>query len=333
MKKILVFTLLVLVNVLSFSQVTPEAFISMLPAIPTNCCEDNKESREEFFTTLDSVSFLIDNELARRDEESENSSEDFEKQNMNKIANQYGLSQEELERLQKDENLSEEEQAELINKVMKKKDDISLKEVKNLEKLDKEGRDAWSEAYGDQKMAEVQYDKEKYEEQQIEFKSRYELAALRKHITDSLQAIESKFAQQFEEIENDPERKIMLDNIMKLSEEANNLMGEGNKEKLDSKVETLQLKMDEYCNKFTPKYLEVLRRYETYTKSSLPVCYKLEKIIAQHTKLEFGIEMKQVPGQLGIGKVLGYLGKLRGAYKYNPYENNLGILGIYEKQK
>lgn len=332
MKKILVLTLLALVNVLSFSQVKPEAFISLLPEIPNNACADNKESRALFIAKLDSISFLIDNELARRDEESENSSEDFEKQNMNKIANQYGLSQEDLKRLQNDENLSEEEQAELINKVMKKKDDISLKEVKNLEKLDKEGRDAWSEAYGDQKMAETQYDKEKYEEQQIEFKSRYELAALRKHITDSLQAIESKFAQQFEEIENDPERKIMLDNIMKLSVEASNLMGEGNKEKLDSKVETLQLKMDEYCNKFTPKYLEVLRRYETYTKSSLPVCYKLEKIIAQHTKLEFGIEMKQEPGQLGIGKISGYLGKLRGAYKYNLYENNLGMLGFYEKQ-
>lgn len=332
MKKILVFTLLVLVNVLSFSQVTPEAFIGMLPEIPNSPCEDEKEFRYAFSVKLDSISFLLDNELERRQEESDSDSKDYENQTMKDIANKFGLSQEDLERLQNDENLSEEEQAELINKVMKKKDDISLKEVKNLEKLDKEGRDAWSEAYGDQKMAEVQYDKEKYEEQQIEFKSRYELAALRKHITDSLQAIESKFAQQFEEIENDPERKIMLDNIMKLSEEANNLMGEGNKEKLDSKVETLQLKMDEYCNKFTPKYLEVLRRYETYTKSSLPVCYKLEKIIAQHTKLEFGIEMKQVPGQLGIGKVLGYLGKLRGAYKYNLYENNLGILGVYEKQ-
>ena len=332
MKKILVFTLLVLVNVLSFSQVTPEAFIGMLPEIPNSPCEDEKEFRYAFSVKLDSISFLLDNELERRQEESDSDSKDYENQTMKDIANKFGLSQEDLERLQNDENLSEEEQAELINKVMKKKDDISLKQVNNLEKLDKEGRDAWSEAYADQKMAEVQYDKEKYEEQQIELKSRYELAALRKHITDSLQAIESKFAQQFEEIENDPERKIMLDNIMKLSEEANNLMGEGNKEKLDSKVETLQLKMDEYCNKFTPKYLEVLRRYETYTKSSLPVCYKLEKIIAQHTKLEFGIEMKQVPGQLGIGKVLGYLGKLRGAYKYNLYENNLGILGVYEKQ-
>lgn len=330
MKSLLFLVLMVTLNVISLCQVTPEAFIGMLPEIPNNPCDDEKEFRDAYCAKLDSISFLIDNELERRQKESDSDSKDFENQTMNKIANQYGLSKEDLERLQNDENLSEEEQAALVNKVMKKTNDISLKEVKNLEKLDKEGIEAWSEAYADQKMAEVQYDPEKNEDQQLEFKSRYELGILRKHLTDSLQAIESKFAQQFDAIENDPERKKMLDNILKLSEEANNLMGEGNKETLDAKVETLRTKIEKYCNNFTPKYLEILSRYETYTKSCLSVCYKLEKIIAQHTKLEFGIEMKHEPGLVGIGKIAGFLGKLRGVYKYNLKENNLGRLGIYE---
>lgn len=330
MKNLLSLVLFVTFNVISLCQVTPESFIGMLPAIPINPCEDEKEFRDAFTAKLDSISFLIDNELARRDEESESSSEVYEKQTMNTIANQYGLSQEELKKLQNDENLSEEEQAELINKVMKKKYDISLKEVKNLDSLDKKAMNSWAEAYSDQKTAEVQYDPEKNEKQQLEFKSRYELSVLRKHLTDSLKAIESKFAQQFDEIDKDPEQKIMLNNIMKLSEEAKNLMGEGTKARLDGVVEQLRVEMEKYCNNYTNKYLEVLHRYESYTRSCLPVCYKLEKIIAQHTKLEFGVEMKQEPGQLGIGKVADYLGKLRGVYKYNLKENNLGRLGIYE---
>lgn len=321
---------MVTLNVISLCQVTPEAFLGMLPEIPNSPCDDEKEFRYAFSAKLDSISFLIDNELERRQEESDSDSKDFEKQTMNKIANQYGLSQEDLERLQNDQNLSEEEQAALVNKVMKKTNDISLKEVKNLDSLDKEGTEAWSEAYADQKMAEVQYDTEKYEEQQIEIKSRYELGALRKHITDSLQAIESKFAQQFDEIENDPEREKMLDDILKLSDEANNLMGEGNTEKLNELVENIKLEIERYCNIYTSKYLEILGRYEAYTKSCLPICYKLEKIIAQHTKLEFGVEMKQEPGLVGIGKVAGFLGKLRGIYKYNLKENDYGRLGIYE---
>ena len=107
---------------------------------------------------------------------------------------------------------------------------------------------------------------------------------------------------------------------MKLSEEANNLMGEMGDERkaqLDDVTGRLKTAMDEYCQKFTPKFLEVLERYEAYTKSCLPVCYKLEKIIAQHTSLQTGVEVKYNPGYLGIKKVSDYSKKLRGAYKYN----------------
>ena len=320
MKKLIVFTLFQLFNGFSLAQVKPEAFIGMLLAIPGNACADDIDDKNIFFDKLDSISELIENELANREEESDADSEELENETMKNLANKYGLSQEELEQLQNDEDLTEEEQEELINKVMKKKDDVSLKEVKNLDKLDDEGTEAWSEALGDQKMAEIQYDSEKNEEQQLELKSRYELGVLRKHLTDSLKAIESKFAQQFDEIDKDPEQEKMLANIMMLSEEAKNLMGEMSDEKkaqLDDVTARLKTAMDGYCLKFTPKYLEVLERYEAYTKSCLPVCYRLEKIVAQHTSLQTGVEMKYNPGYLGIKKVSDYSKKLRGAYKYN----------------
>ena len=317
MKNLLSLILFIILNVISLCQGTPEAFIGMLPAIPGNACADDIDDKNIFFDKLDSISELIENELAKREEESDADSEDLENDAMKNLANKYGLSQEELEQLQNDENLSEEEQEELINKVMKKKDDVSLKEVKNLDNLDEEGTEAWSEALGDQKMAEIQYDSEKNEEQQLELKSSYELGVLRKHLTDSLKAIESKFAQQFDEIDKDPDQEKMLANIMMLSEEANNLVGEGKKTELDAKVNELESEMDAYCRKFTPKYLDVLRRHESYTKSCLPVCYRLEKIIAQHTKLQTGVEMKYNPGYLGIKKISDYSKKLRGAYKYN----------------
>lgn len=320
MKSLMFLVLFVMLNFISLSQVKPESFISMLPAIPGNACADDMDDKNIFFDKLDSISELIENELANREEESDADSEEFENEAMKNLANKYGLTQEELEQLQNDENLSEEEQEELINKVMKKKDDVSLKEVKNLDKLDEEGTEAWSEALGDQKMAEIQYDSDKNEEQQLELKSSYELGVLRKHLTDSLQAIESKFAQQFIEIDKDPEQKKMLANIMMLSEEAKNLMGEMSAEKkaqLDDVTARLKTAMDEYCQKYTPKYLEVLERYNSYIKSCLPVCYRLKKIVAQHTSLQTGVEMKYNPGYLGIKKVSDYSKKLYGAYKYN----------------
>ena len=123
MKYLLSLVLLTTLNVISLCQVKPEAFIGMLPAIPGNACADDIDDKNIFFDKLDSMSELIENELANREEESDADSEELENEAMKNLANKYGLSQEELEQLQNDENLSEEEQEELINKVMKKKDD------------------------------------------------------------------------------------------------------------------------------------------------------------------------------------------------------------------
>jgi hypothetical protein len=323
MKKFKFLVLFFMLSVVSLCQVTPEAFMSMLPAIPSNQCEDNKENRDEFFARIDTVSFLIDEEIAKRNDDSDAESEVIEDQMMKNLANKYGLSQEELQSLQNDENLSEEEQAKLINKVMKKKDDISLKEVKNLDSLDENGLNSWAEALGDQKKAEIQYDPEKNQEQQLQYKNRYELGLLRKNLADSLQKVDSVFIQKFIEIDEDSVRKIMFDNILKLSEEVNSLMNGGTKEEIGVAVKKLNAEMDKYCNIFTPKYLKVLRKYESYIKSSLPACYRLEKIVAKHSSLQTGVQVKNNPGYIGIKKVREYLKKLSEAYKYNLKKTSL----------
>lgn len=321
MKTLLFLVVSIIFTSISLSQVTPEAFLSKLPAIPGSACSDEIDVRNTFFDKLDSISELIENERSRRTEENDAYSDVYEKQMMDNTAKQYGLSQEEIDALQNEEELSEEETDALISKAMQNKDNLSLEEIKNLEKLNKEGTDAWSEAYGDEKMAEIQSDPQKYQDEQLKNKNTYELGALQKHIIDSLKAVESKFAQQFAEIDKDPEAKIMLDNINKMELEALALMGEGGNEKAVALYEKIRVEKDKYCNKYTLEYLDVLLRYESYTKSCLPVCYRLEAISTQLTKLQTGVDMKQEPGLVGIGKVAEYLGKLRGAYKYNLNKN------------
>ncbi|RPI62078.1 MAG: hypothetical protein EHM44_07480 [Ignavibacteriales bacterium] len=305
----------------SFSQVTPEAFVGMLPAIPGNACLDQLAVKNAFFNKIDSISELIENERSRRDEEIDANSDVYEKQAMDKIAKQYGLSQEELEKLQNEDEMTEEETEALISKALQNSNNLSTEEIKNLEKLNKEGTEAWSEAYGDEKMAEIQSDPEKNQEEQLKNKNTYELGTLQKHILDSLKAVESKFAQQFAEIDKDPEAKIMIKNIDEWELEALALMGEGNNAKAIALQEKINAEKEKYCNKYTPAYLDVLKRYDSYTKSCLPVCYRLEAISAQLTKLQTGVDMKQEPGLVGIGKVADYLGKLRGVYKYNLNKN------------
>ena len=320
MKNLLFLIVSLVTASLSFAQVTPEAFIDMLPSIPDNVCSKEIAERNMFISQADSVSELIDNERSRRDENIDADSDEYEKQAMDKLSKQYGLSQEELEKLQNEDGMTEEETDELINKALQNSENISLDEIKDSEKMSEEGKEAWSEAYSTEKMSETQADPQKYQEQQLQYKNRFELAALQKHILDSLTAIESKFAQQIAELDKDPNAKIMLDNIYKWELEATEMMGELSESeaaKLEELAQQIQSEKDKYCNKYTPAYLDILRRYESYTKSCLPVCYRLEKISAQLTKLQTGVDMKQESGLMGIKKVSDYLGLLRGAFKYN----------------
>ena len=147
-------------------------------------------------------------------------------------------------------------------------------------------------------------------------KSQYELVMAQKHLNDSLNTIISKFAKEFESIENDPERQKMLDNIDKWNAEVGKTMGlavSGTSNELSKKIEAEKTK---YCSAFSPKCLSILRRYESFTKSSLPAYYRLETISNRLTEIQAGIPYNTEPGGMGIERVSEYLSQLSGIFRY-----------------
>jgi hypothetical protein len=276
--------------------------------------------RDKYISYVDSVLQLIGNEQEKRNNEMNANSDVTEKQVMNNISKQYGLSEEDMKKLQNDKGMTEEEKNALISKALQNSANISLDEVKNVDKMSEDGKKAWANAYGTEKMAEAQADPDKNKKQQVKAKSLYDLTTMQKHILDSLTAVESKFGKQFADIDNDPEAKVMLDHIAKLNKEESDLMGESDTkgmERMNELNRQIKSEKEKYCSKYTPKYIDLLKRYESYTKSCLPVCYRLESISAQQTKLQTGVKMNQKPGSIGIGKVADYLHLLRGVVKYN----------------
>jgi|YelNatPaOPRAMG01_1025707.scaffolds.fasta_scaffold00153_3 hypothetical protein len=306
MKNLLLSIIISLITSISFSQVTPEAFIGLLPAIPSNVCSMKKAERDKYLNYIDSLQQLIDMELKRRNSEIDANAEVFERQAKNNISKKYGLSQNDMAKLQNEGGMTEEEKNALINKALQNSANLSLDEIKNLKNMSKKERESWGEAYGEGKKAEIQADPKKNQEQQLQAKSLYELTAMQRHIIDSINVIETKFVDQFAQIDNDQEAKVILDNIQKWNKEASDLMGEADNAGMQRMTELnnkIKSEKEKYCSKYTPIYVDILRRYETYTKSSLPVWYRLESISTQQTKLQTGVEMKQEPGLVGIGKL------------------------------
>jgi hypothetical protein len=320
MKNLLFLIASMLLTSISFAQVKPEAFIGMLPGIPKNVCSMKQTDRDMYIAKIDSIKELIENERARRDSDMDANADTYEKQAMEKVSQQYGLSQQDIQKLKNKKEMTKEEKDEIINKALKKSGNISLDEVKKLKKMNKEEKAAWGAAYGADRMAEAQSDPKKYQDQQLENKNMYELTAMQKAIIDSLTAVETKFGKQYTALDSDPEAKVMLDNIKKWESEVFSLMGEVSKadmKRMDELGKKIKSEKTKYCNKYTPGYLDFLIKYEDYTKSCLPACYRLERISTHLTKIQTGVEMKQEPGLIGIGKVADYLKFLRGVFKYN----------------
>jgi hypothetical protein len=320
MKNHIVLIVLVLFPIFIFGQVLPEAFLGKAPNIPGNACTKDVEEIQEFENQIESLLESIETEKERRDSEMEANSEGQEQLIAKKMAQQYGLSENDLKKLQ-DEDLSDEESDELIDKALQNSSNLSLGEIENLDKLNSEGQKAWADGYGTEKMAEVQYDGQKNREQQLQTKNLYELTKLQKHLLDSIAAIESKFKQQLAEIERDTEAKVLLGNIQVWQLKATELMGSiGNDAEAKAFHEKLNAEKEKYCNKYSSKYIDILKRYESYTKSCITTCYQIESISSRQTKLQTGVDINQEPGLVGIKKVADYLHLLRGAYKYNLFQ-------------
>jgi hypothetical protein len=124
-------------------------------------------------------------------------------------------------------------------------------------------------------------------------------------------------------IENDPEGKIMRDNIAEWHEKLMLMTGEvsASEEKIMDNLSD-QIKNEEikYCNKFTPKYRAMLKQELATLKSSIPDCNRLDKVTQELFKLQTGVDALPEGLEITSLGLLGtYLDHLKNAYKYKLY--------------
>ena len=317
MKKLFFLIITFWISSVAFSQVPPEAFMAMLPAIPSGVCTMKLAERQLYLSKVDSILKIIEQERSRLNEKRiANSNEKQPGRNImeDQIAQQNGLSEEDMQKLKSGYVMTPEEKKAMSDKVLGKSINMSKDELDKLGKMSEAGRKAHDEGYTTELMANAQLDAKKIQDQQLQNKSVNDLNIMQKHIIDSLTAIESKFAQQV--AENNASGKIMLDNITKWEHDLISLIGNNSNGKSEELTKKIKLEKKAYCSKLTPGNLDIIKRYESYTKSCIPVGYRLEKIMDQLIKLN-GVDLKQQPGQVAIGMVLSYTGKLLGAFQYN----------------
>lgn len=332
MKNLLFILLFLFSGYFVSSQVMPEAFIGLLPPSPGDACITKTADRGKFKSNVDSISQLINDELDRRNSENEAKAESKESEMKANMMKKSGMSQEDIMRMQamqkskksggkEQEEMSEKETDAMVDKMLQENYNVSMGEIKNLDKMDENAKNAWATAYASEKKAEVMADPEKFEKERLQNMNTYELVAEQKRLMDSLNAQQEKFGRMFNKLDEDTSGQVMLRNISKWQIELSNLMGidYGQGQKMESLSTIIKAEKMRYCSRFSPRYIEILEKYFSFTVSSLQPYYRLELIQNQVTASHTGVDFDLEKGQLGLIQVKAYLLKLAGVYQYNLF--------------
>lgn len=332
MKTSYIVSILILFCFFTNAQTMPEAFISKLPNPPGGICTDNNsESRSGFMQMIGEVSNQLDEEISRRNDEIENKvDQNKSKMQQNAIA-RTGVSPQLMQQMMALEEKSKgatgdqakaykEQKKALADQMMQQSMNISMGEIDNLKKMDKAGKTAWAEAYATEKKAEVMADPKAYQQKTAADMKDFKLVQKQKQLADSLGAQGGKYMKQFEELEIDKAAMALQTQIDELEAKLNEEYSKENRPNDDAiksyskSIRDLQIS---YCNIQTPKYLEILSRFKSFTQASLTPYYRLEKLTNQVTASQTGVDLNPEPGMMGLQAIKSYLSKLSGVYRYS----------------
>lgn len=334
MKKNLLTGILLLWGTIVFSQSTPEAYLAKIPALSKDTCNVSKTSAQLFQDKVRELNGVVVNDLdarkEKRDATMENSEEAFREGATKHMAQQFGISQEDMEKMKNGKNLSEAEKQALANKMMMQQTNISMQEAKNLSKMSDAGKKAWAEAYSAEAMAAAQANPGKQPAGQNMAMNIASLVQSQNAIAQKLALAEQQITGKYQQLENDPQAKVMLEKISAWRTQWGALGGVdyGQGHKMDSLALLIKNEQIRYCRRFTPQLWKILNEHLAMVKASLPDYRKLADISGQILKAQTGVTSAVTDGDIECLRLVHeYLDRLEGAYSYfrEPELPNSGL--------
>jgi len=332
MKTIFAVFIFILVVFGAKAQTMPEAFIGLIPSPPGGiCAEGENDAKSGFIKRVGEVHDQLQEEISRRKDEIENKVDRNKSKMQQNAMARTGVSPELMQQMMALEKQSKgatgdqakaykEQKKALADQMMQQSMNISMGEVENLKKMDKAGKTAWAEAYATEKKAEVMSDPKAYQQKTAADMKDFKLVQKQKQLADSLGAQSMKYMKQFEDLEKDENAQALLTQIDELEAKLNEEYKKENRQNddaiksLSNSIRNLQIS---YCNLQSPKYLDILSKYKSFTQASLTPYYRLEKLTNQVSATQTGVDLSSEPGMMGLQQIEAYLSKLSDVYRYN----------------
>jgi hypothetical protein len=322
----------------------PESFFGILPDPPGAICnppEGDDPARTSFISKIEEINRQLTDEILRRREKMEDNMDRNEDKMKQNAMERTGVSPELMQQMMALEKQSKgatgeqpkaykEQKKALAGQMMEQSMNISMEEIENLKKMDKEGKKAWGEAYATEKKAEVMADPKAYQDKNAALMKDVKQVQKQQHLADSLGSQATKYMRQFAELDTSRQSQDLLTQIKQEEIKLNEMYKEGsdnNNEAIASQISKIRSMEINYCNMQTPRYLEILSNYKVFLHASMDDYYRLEKMTNQITAQQTGIDLKPEPGLLGLEQLKAYVQKLSNVYQYRrirPAASNIG---------
>lgn len=289
--------------------------LSNVPPIPEQVCLVTAEEKMAFENQVSVAISLLKAEKKRITAENKAIAENYKQQAMNQMAGQYGLTQSDVQKMNQGHKPTEAEKKEMMDKALQSSANLSTDEIKNLKNLDENGKKAWGEGYGYEKMAEASIDSTRLKNERAKNMSMYELVQLQMQLSDTISKMDLAIADRFHQLKADPQALKMLENIRNWKAQWMNMTP------LDDGYDTLKIQIEQeemqYCTLFSTKYADLLTDHFNQFLLNLPLYYHLEEVTEQITEMQTNIKMDTQKGTTALEKLKDYLSYLEDAYQYN----------------
>lgn len=324
MKKISLILIAFSLFTIAGAQSAIESYLKRVPVLPRDSCNIKLSDKESFVQQVNLLLDELDKDIEARNEKDDNyvnNNESAMKNNAFRQMQQYGVSNEDIEKIKSGQDMSEADKMAMANRIMMQQTNISMAEAQNLSKMSDEGKKAWAEAYAAEAQANAQANP-KAKTVNTDAKNQYQLVAEQQAINAKLSQAYQNIASQYAEIDNDPAKQQMLDRMGKWSAKLTSMMGidYGQGKQMDSLSNLIKKEQIKYCDKFTPKYRAALRQHLEVLKASQPDYLRLVEVTSQIMKAQTGIAAP--PESINIASLRdlqGYLNNLKNAYQYKLY--------------
>lgn len=250
-------TLLLMTNV-GKAQFQTQKFVNSIPSPPNDICKTSADDRQAFVQKVSTFQIELDEQIKKNRRASRVDGNYVRNEALKQMATQYGLSDTDVQKMKSSKKMSAEDKAALANKMMQQQANVSLGEVKNLQKMSNEGRKAWAQAYSAEAFAMAQG--KANDSGQKPPSNSVELAQQLQQLNAQVQQRRENISDEYKKIIMDPQRIMDEQKILAWNAQFSSLIGAngGQGEKMDSIALQVKNAKELYCEKYTARYLKVL---------------------------------------------------------------------------